>query len=88
VHRRQSRAQRQGVDSSPIDVQERVNNDIKCLGAALESLEGGCDILRSPDFQCGNLEAERADGFLNLDHFQHGDGGINIRHDRQPAEIW
>ena len=65
---------------------ERVGHDIKCIRAALERVEGGRDILRSPDFECGDLEAERAGRCLNLAHLQHGDGIADIGHDRQPAE--
>ena len=61
-------------------------HDIKCLCAALERLEGGRDILRSPDFECGDLEAERAGRCLSLAHLQHGAGIADIGHDRQPAE--
>jgi hypothetical protein len=35
---------------------------------ALERLKGGCDILGSPDFQFGDLKAERAGGILNREH--------------------
>ena len=61
-------------------------HDIKGLGAALERLEGGRDILRSPDFECGDVEAERAGRCLNLAHLQHGDGIADIGHDRQTAQ--
>ena len=61
-------------------------HDIKCIRAALERLEGGRDILGSPDFECGDLEAERAGRCLNLAHLQHGGGIADIGHDRQPAE--
>ena len=50
VHRRQSRAERQGVDANAVGGYERVGHDIKCIRAALERVEGGRDILRSPDF--------------------------------------
>ena len=39
---------------------ERIGTDIKCVRATLERVEGGRDILRSPYFECGDLEAERA----------------------------
>ena len=55
VHRRQSRGERQGVDANPVGVHERVAADIKRIRAALERLEGGRDILGSPDFECGRL---------------------------------
>ena len=47
--------QRQGVDSNPVGGYERIANDIKCVRAALERLEGGRDILGSPDFECERL---------------------------------
>ena len=86
VHRRQSRGERQGVDANPVGGYERVGTDIKRLRAALERLEGGRDILGSPDFECSDLEAERAGRCLNLAHIQHGGGIADIGHDRQPAE--
>ena len=86
VHRRQSRGQRQGVDANAVGVHERVDTDIKCIRAALERVEGGRDVLRSPDFGCGDLKAERAGRCLSLAHVQHGGGIAHIGHDRQPAK--
>ena len=60
--------------------------DIKRIRAALERLEGGRDILGSPDFECDDFKAERAGRCLNLAHLQHGGGIADIGHDRQPAE--
>src|SRR5208283_3366249 len=40
-HRRQPRGERQSVDANPVGVYERVGTDIKGVGAALESFEGG-----------------------------------------------
>src|SRR5262245_29492101 len=68
VNRRQSRGERQGIDSDPVGDYERVANNIECLRAALERLEGGCDILGSPDFEGGDIEAERARSRLNPAH--------------------
>ena len=67
-------------------VHKRVGTDIKCICAALERLEGGRDVLGSPDFRCDDLEAERAGRRLNLAHLQHGVGIADIGQDRQPAE--
>jgi hypothetical protein len=45
---------------------------IKCIRATLDRLKGGCDFLRSPDFQRDDLEAMRAGRGLNaLDRFDH-----------------
>ena len=63
--------ERQGVDANPVGVHERVDHDIKRVRAPLERLEGGRDILGSPDFDRGDLEAERAGRCLNLTHLQH-----------------
>src|SRR5262249_9396240 len=70
VHRRQSRAQRQGVDANAVGVHKRVGDDKKRIRAALERLEGGRDILPSVDFQPGDIEAERGGRYLNLAHRQ------------------
>src|SRR5262249_38829960 len=50
VHRRQSRRQHQGVDAKLVGSYERVDNDIKCLRAAIERLEGRHDVFASLDF--------------------------------------
>ena len=42
--------------------------------AALERVEGGRNILGSPDFECRDLEAERAGRGLNFAHLQHHAG--------------
>jgi hypothetical protein len=48
-------------------------------------LEGGSNILCSPDFEERNFDAERARRGLNLAHLQHGLGKANISYDCQPA---
>ena len=58
----------------------------KGVRATLDRLESGRDVLRSPDFERGDFEAERAGRFLNLQHVQHGDRTAHIGHDRQPAK--
>ena len=49
VHGWQSRGRRQDVDADTVGAEERVARNIKCLRAVLERLEGGRDILRSPN---------------------------------------
>jgi hypothetical protein len=71
MHRRQSRGQRQGIDANAVCVHERIDRDIKCIRAAPERVEGGRDVLRSPDFGCGDLKAEGAGRCLGLAHLQH-----------------
>jgi hypothetical protein len=86
MHHRQSRGERQRVDTNPVSGYQRVGTDIKCLHTALERLKGGRDILGSPDFKGGHVEAERARRCLKLSHFQRGEGIFHIGHYRQPAE--
>jgi len=83
VHRRQSRAQRQGVDANQVGHYKRVGRDIKRIRAAIKRLEGRRNILCSPDFECDGLEAERADRRLNLASLQHTHGTADIGQDRQ-----
>ena len=63
-----------------------VQTDIERIRAALERLEGGRDILPSPDFQRDDFEAEGAGRRLNLAHFQYGEAISNIAQDRQAAQ--
>ena len=67
-------------------VTERITSNVKCVRAALERLESGRDVLRTSDFGCRDLEAERMGRCLNLAHVQHGAGIADIGDDRQPAK--
>src|SRR5947209_13321486 len=58
VHRRESAAEGQAIDANAVGVYERSRGDIKCLDVTVEPLEGGRDIVGSPDFQRSNLKAE------------------------------
>src|SRR6266516_3748789 len=69
-NRRQSCAHRQNVDANPVGVNERVASNIECIGAALERLDGGHDVLPSPDFQGRGFEAQRAGRCQNLGHLR------------------
>src|SRR5262249_23563614 len=82
VHRRQSRAERQGVDANPVGVHERLATDVKRIRAASEPLESGGNLLGSPNFKCGRFKAKGADRGLNLAHFHHGGGIANVGQDR------
>ena len=84
--RRQPRAERKRDDARAVGGSECIAHDVKCVRLGLERLEGGSDILRSPDFEWRDFEAERASRSLNLAHLQHGLGKANIGHDCQPAE--
>src|SRR6516165_9593826 len=69
-----------------IAVQNRIGSNIKRLRATLERFEGGRDILRSPNFESNNIEANRAGRGLSFAHFQHRGGIVGIGHDRQMAQ--
>ncbi len=88
MHRWQSCAQRRCVDPNPIGVHEPVGTNIKCLRTALERLEGGRDILCSPNFECIEFETERAGRRLSLAQLHHGEGITDISQDRHSAETW
>jgi hypothetical protein len=45
-----------------------------------------CDLVGAPDFKGDDFEAKRAGGCLNLAHFDHGGGVVDICQDRQPAQ--
>ena len=66
---------------------ERVRTKVKCIHALPERLERRCDVLRSPDFGCGDLKAELAGRCLGLAHFHYRGGIADIGHDRQPAKV-
>ena len=69
-----------------IAVQNRIGSNIKRLRATLERFQGGRDILRSPNFESNNIEANRAGRGLSFAHFQHRGGIAGIGHDRQMAQ--
>jgi hypothetical protein len=77
---------RQSIGANTEGVHEWVGNHIKRIRAALERLEGRGDIVRSPDFQCGGIKAERANRRLSLDHLLHCQRIADVDHDRQPPK--
>jgi len=81
-----SRAERKRDDASTVGLNECIAHNVKCVRLCLERLEGGSNILCSPDFEWRDFDAERASHGLNFAHLQHGLGKANISHDCQPAE--
>jgi hypothetical protein len=73
------------VDAREIGNNELIDHDVKRIRLALDGLEGRNDILRPPDFEWRDFEAERASRGLGLLHLQHGLGIADIEDDRQPA---
>jgi hypothetical protein len=65
---------------------EGIVDDIECVGAAFESLEGGRDVLGPPNLQGDHIEAQVPGGRLDLLHVQNATGVADIAQDRQPAE--
>ena len=62
VHRRQSTAQRQRVDTSTVGVDQCIGDDIEDISAVLDSVERRRNVLWSRDLQCDDFEAKRANG--------------------------
>src|SRR5262245_5955833 len=83
---RQSRANRKRDDASTVGVNECIARNVKCVRLCLERLEGGSNILCSPDFEWRNFDAKRASHGLNLTHLQHRLGKASVSHCCQPAE--
>ena len=65
---------------------ECIARNVKCVRVCHERLEGGSNILCSPDFEWRDFDAERATRGLNLVHLQNALGKTNINHDCQAAE--
>jgi len=72
MHRRQPCGEREGVDANLVSGREGVRYDIEGLCVPLERLDDGRDVLRSPDFPCGGVEAELARLGLSVAQFEHG----------------
>ena len=51
-----------------------ISRDVKCVGAAFESIESGRNILRSSDIIWLDFQAEIASSGLNVILLQHGRG--------------
>src|SRR5215469_16058740 len=66
---------------------ERAADNIKCLRVILKSIKGERDILRWPDFGCGDLNTEHVGFPLRLAHYQDVARIAGIGHDRQSAEV-
>src|SRR5690242_8235618 len=87
VDTRQSRAHRQHIDANSIREYERVARDIKGVGGAPERLEGGRNILCSPDSESRDLEPKLTGCRLNRVHFEHDRGIVGVPKDSQPVKL-
>src|SRR5262249_58445601 len=70
--------QRQGIEANSIAVDEWVAQDIHRVDPTLESRERGREILGSPDFERGDVEAEGLGRCLNWLVKGHGRGQARI----------
>src|SRR5262249_39066757 len=82
MHRRQSLDQRQGIEANSVAVHEWVGQDIHRVDPTLESRERGREILGSPDFERGDVEAEGLGRCLNLADLQDGGWRLTIMANR------
>src|SRR5262249_36344539 len=87
INRRQAPTERQGIYADSVGGSERAANHIKCLRFILKSIKGERDILRLPDFGCGDLNTEHVGFPLRLAHYQDVARIASIGHDRQSAEV-
>ena len=86
VRRRQTRAQRQDCDQSPVGGYKRIAGDIeRRLCIAPERLDNGRDVVDSPDSRCSSF-AKRPGCCLYFTYVQHDTGIIDVGHDRQLAK--
>jgi hypothetical protein len=56
-------------DARAVGVNESFLHDVNCVRLGLDRREGWRDILRAPDFEWRNFDAELASRGLNLTHF-------------------
>jgi hypothetical protein len=56
------------------------------LGLAAKRLEGGRDVVGSPDFRFSDFEAKRPGGCLYFTYVQRDTGIVDVGHDRQLAK--
>jgi hypothetical protein len=76
--RRQPGVTRKRYDARSVSHNKCIDHNVKCVRIGLERFEGGSDILRSPDFEWRDFDAERASRGLDLAHLYHGRGIANI----------
>src|SRR5262249_56068659 len=87
MNRRQSQTDRQGIDSIPVDVYQRIATNINCVHSTIERVEGGHDILGPPEFECSDLKTKHVGRCLSCVHFQHGLWVSDIGQYPQPPEM-
>src|SRR5262245_1244310 len=85
VHRRQPRGERQVVDANLMGGYKRIATDIKGI-RSLKCLEGGRDIVHSPDLKSDDLEAASTGHCLNLAHLENSARIADTGHYRQPPK--
>ena len=83
---RQPRRERKREDACAVGGHKPVNRDVQGFGLALERLEDGRNVLRTPYFQFGDLYAEFCGCGLNLAQLQHGFGIVNVGQYGQTAK--
>jgi hypothetical protein len=60
--------------------------DIKCIRAAPERVEAGCDLFGSSNFDDCDVKAECTGGYLNIADLQYAGWIFNIHEDCQSPE--
>jgi len=78
--------QRQRVDPYPVSPRDRIGGHVKSIGAALECVEGGGNLLGSLECESDRFETGRARHFLDRLHLQQRAGTAGVGHYRQAAQ--
>src|SRR5262249_17206157 len=81
---RQPGAERRCNDARAVGTNEGTDHDVECVRLRLDRLDGGNDVLRSPDFGWSGFNTERAGRSPNLTHLQYGVGIASIPRTFQP----
>ena len=86
INGRQSCACRQDVDMNNVAQHERVGDNVEGIGAVLEAVEGGRDVLGAPDCDREGPKVELGCGFLDPARFIEIHGIAVVDQDRKAAE--
>jgi hypothetical protein len=70
-----------------MSIHQRVGLNINRVRAALERLNGRCDVLGAADFRFHDLKPKRSRSLLNLTHLRGRDRVADVAQGRQPRQV-
>ena len=88
MHCRQSRIQRQIVDTTFIGGQEGISADVNSVRAPFECFNCRGDILSATQFRYDSFKTERAGCRLCLAYVRRNTSNRNVAQNRYPAQAW